>query len=69
VKNDEWYSYGNNIAKTYRPNLGHHNINDAIMDTLSYQTNEIKYMKLRLNELNAKLNIFMEKNCSNKCQK
>ena len=37
------------------------NINYAIMDTLVYQTEEIKYMKLELMRLNEKIN-----NISNK---
>jgi hypothetical protein len=69
VKNDEWYSYGNSIAKTYNPNLGHNNINDAIMDTLYSQTNEIKNIKTELMNLNIKLNNLIDKNCSNKCPK
>ena len=69
VKNDEWYSYGNNIAKTYKPNIGHHNVNEAIMDTLYNQTNEIKNIKTELMSLNTKLNNLIDNNCSNKCKK
>ena len=69
VKNDEWYSYRHNIAKTYKPNLGHDNINDAIMDTLYNQTNEIKNIKTELMNLNIKLNNLIDKTSSNKCPK
>ena len=57
------------LAKTYMPKSSNHNINDAIMDTLYSQTNEIKNIKLELINLDTKLNILVNKNSSNKAKK
>jgi hypothetical protein len=42
------------------------NINFAIMDTLVYQTEEIKHMKLELMTLNEKINTIMNIPCIKK---
>jgi hypothetical protein len=42
------------------------NINFAIMDTLVYQTEEIKHMKLELMRLNEKINTIMNIPCIKK---
>jgi hypothetical protein len=64
VKQNEWDSYGKDIIKTYmsstlqnqNKSTFNYSINDAVMDTITTQTDDIKYIKLELISLNAKIN-------------
>jgi hypothetical protein len=69
VKQNEWDSYGKDIVKTYmsstlqnqNKSTFNYSINDAVMDTISIQTEDIKYIKLELISLNSKMRKIMDK--------
>jgi hypothetical protein len=68
VKQNEWDSYGKDIVKTYMSStlqpqsktIFNYSINDAILDTISTQTDDIKYIKLELISLNGKIKKLMD---------
>jgi hypothetical protein len=70
VKQTEWDSYGKDIVKTYmsttlqnqNKSTLNYSINDALMDTISIQTEDIKYIKLELISLNAKMKKIIDYN-------
>jgi hypothetical protein len=69
VKQNDWDSYGKDIVKTYMSStLQNHSqstlnysINDAVIDTISIQTDDIRYIKLELISLNSKMKKIMDK--------
>jgi hypothetical protein len=71
VNRNEWASYCKDIVETYKsPSsrttknlLSTYNINDVILDTISNQTEDIKYIRLELMELNNKIEKLMNSNC------
>lgn len=68
VKQNEWSSYCKDIVETYTSSTlqnqnkypSSYTINDAIMDTISTQTDDIKYIKLELIGLNFKMKKLMD---------
>jgi hypothetical protein len=68
VKQNEWDSYGKDIVKTYlskslqnqSQSSLNYSINDAVMDTISIQTDDIKHIKLELINLNSKMKKIMD---------
>ena len=68
VKQNEWDSYGKDIVKTYMSStlqtqsktIFNYSINDAILDTISTQIDDIKYIKLELISLNGKIKKLMD---------
>lgn len=70
VKQNEWDSYGKDIVKTYMSStlqtqtqsktIFNYSVNDAILDTISTQTDDIKYIKLELISLNGKIKKLMD---------
>ncbi len=76
VKQNEWDSYGKDIIKTYmsstlqnqNKSTFNYSINDAVMDTITTQTDDIKYIKLELISLNIKINKIVN-TLNNNCNK
>ena len=68
VKQNEWTSYCKDIVETYSSSAlqnqnklsSNYSINDAIIDTISTQTDDIKYIKLELIGLNFKMKKLMD---------